>query len=83
MNDFIVKGSGIFPYTMLSRGKCYPKGEVDVDKMFSYSNSRTINLTGDGQRQNEDLWRSFGWTVISSSAILIKDEYEHYHTWPC
>ncbi len=79
-NRFTVKGSGSFPYVLLQRGKCYPEREVDVDSMFNYTSSRTINLIG--FPPNEDSWRSFGWMVISQPPFY-KEEYVKYHTWPC
>ena len=81
MNKFIVRGEGSFPYCMLQRGRCYPARDADVDGMFNYKNSRSIHLIGESQ--NHDLWRSFGWSVISHPPVFPKDEYEHYHTWPC
>jgi hypothetical protein len=33
--QFIVKGSGSFPATMLRRDKCYPVHDADVDSIFT------------------------------------------------
>ena len=77
---FTVKGSGPFPFIMLQMGECHPVDEKDVDNLFNYSGTRTINLRG--QNPSDNLWRTHGWSVIMSPAMY-EDDYNIYHTWPC
>ena len=82
MNDYLfsVKGSGSFPFIMLQRDQCHPVDEKDVDNLFNSSGTRTVRLRG--QLPNNDVWRVYGWSVISRPAVY-KDDYNVYHTWPC
>ena len=78
---FSVKGSGGFPYRLLSACCAYPLNEIDAEKIFSEeTRSRTINLVGNIPIAN--FWASYGWSVVKSPPI-IADDYNDYHTWPC
>jgi hypothetical protein len=78
---FSVKGSGRFPYKLLSLCCAYPQGELDAYNIFEEKTRvRTINLVGNMPSAN--FWASNGWSVVKSPPVMV-DDYNEYHTWPC
>jgi hypothetical protein len=77
---FTVRGSGDFPFVMLSRGACHPNQEEDSRSMVNFSSVRSVSLIG--FMPNEDSWRSFGWSIVSRPPLMV-DDHNVYHTWPC
>lgn len=67
--QFLVFGSGSFPFTMLHRDHCFPETETDAIKIGE-SGRRHVALValirGIGWVPSMDRWESFGWEVGES-----------------
>lgn len=80
---FEVTGAGKFPHNLLAEQSCFPEKKEDATNAFEKAGSkRTIKMKGVAQ-PSPNLWRSYGWNLFSFSAIIPKEDYTIYHTWPC
>jgi len=81
---FEVRGSGTFPYRLLSEQVCFPKSKNDAENAFENTGSnRRINLQS-SNIPSASLWRSYGWNIVGVvSHYIDKEDYSLYHTWPC
>ena len=68
--EFVVQGSGEFPYDMLRYDQCWPATEaVDSGRLGTRSNElRTVRLRG-LRSPTTGRWNSFSWRVESEKEI--------------
>ena len=81
---FIASGSGRFPHKLLAQQRCFPESDNDAIRAFEYHGTyRPVSLSG-MQAPNENIWKSYGWSVRLVRGIPpTKEDYSEYHTWPC
>ncbi len=67
--DYIVQGTGEFPYDMLRYDRAFPYSEFDAGGMthaasrLDASAPRRVDLSS-YSRPTQGRWRSFGWEII-------------------
>lgn len=72
LHEFIVEGSGVFPFDMLRYDQCWPKSEttdsaaIERTTRHVYSGDEKVTLVGLG-KPTEGRWNSFGWRVVSET----------------
>jgi hypothetical protein len=71
--EFIVEGTGEFPYDMLRYDACYPSASQDVQSAFSFRIAprevRRVKLVSTVKQPTEDRWLSFGWKVLETRKV--------------
>ena len=80
MFTFEVEGTGQFPVELLSEARCYPVDNKNANSING-TDRRVIRLASNIS-QNQMVWFFKGWKIISG-VVLIRDDYNVYHTWPC
>ena len=80
---FEVTGIGDFPHRLLAEQGCFPEEGKDAENAFERSGSkRTVRMKGITS-PSPNLWRSYGWSLLSFSHMISSEDYTVYHTWPC
>lgn len=72
-HHFTVEGSGVFPFDMLRYDQCYPfdsESVAQLDPARPLREPRQVTLVKSVQYPpTEARWQSFGWRIITASAI--------------
>lgn len=71
MVEFVVEGTGDFPFDMLRYDSCWPRTEVDsgnIERSFRARGMTRWEVRLKGLRMpTEARWESFGWKVTSTT----------------
>lgn len=64
--EFVVEGSGEFPFDMLRYDQAVPLREIEIDGVYSSGrqDKRRIQLRSYAGGPTTVRWRSFGWNVV-------------------
>jgi len=72
--EYVVRGTGYFPFDMLRHDKAWPKSEIEIASINPYGGqARQVKLIG-LREPTEARWQSFGWKIVEfdRTSITVK-----------